>query len=88
MTLRWSETAWADYQYWHQVDPAVLFKINDLLRNVLWSPYQGKGHPLPLKGGFEGWWSRRICGDHRLVYRVVGTEPAQHIEIVQCRYRV
>jgi hypothetical protein len=31
---------------------------------------QGLGKPEPLKFGLPGWWSRRISGEHRLVYRV------------------
>jgi toxin YoeB len=44
------------------------------------------GKPEPLKENLKGWWSRRITGEHRLVYRVLGTPPGQQLEIVQCRY--
>jgi toxin YoeB len=44
------------------------------------------GKPEPLKHALAGWWSRRITGEHRLVYRVSGKDAAQLIEIVQCRY--
>ncbi|GAA1643261.1 hypothetical protein GCM10009790_25890 [Georgenia ruanii] len=30
------------------------------------------GTPEPLKHGFQGYWSRRITDEHRLVYKVVG----------------
>jgi Txe/YoeB family toxin of Txe-Axe toxin-antitoxin module len=32
------------------------------------------------------WSSRRIFGEHRLVYRVSGKRREQRLEIVQCRY--
>jgi toxin YoeB len=57
-----------------------------VLKDVRRSPFQGLGKPEPLKGNLAGWWSRRISGEHRLVYRVVGAGEAQRVEIVQCRY--
>jgi toxin YoeB len=44
------------------------------------------GKPEPLRGDLTGWWSRRITGDHRIVYRARGTGDEQQIEIVACRY--
>jgi toxin YoeB len=44
------------------------------------------GKPEPLKGNLKGWWSRRITGAHRLVYRVGGTGAEQTLEIAQCRW--
>jgi toxin YoeB len=29
----------------------------------------------------QGWWSRRITGEHRLVYRVSGKGDQQQLEI-------
>lgn len=40
------------------------------------------GKPEPLKHGFQGYWSRRITDEHRLVYKVEGDE----IRIAACRY--
>jgi toxin YoeB len=31
-----------------------------------------------------GWWSRRITGEHRLVYRVRGSGDAQALEVLSC----
>jgi toxin YoeB len=42
--------------------------------------------PEPLRGDLAGWWSRRITGDHRLVYRAIGTGDERRIEIAACRY--
>ena len=33
------------------------------------SPYSGIGKPEPLKHALRGYWSRRIDGEHRIVYR-------------------
>ena len=32
------------------------------------------GKPEPLKHGFQGYWSRRITDEHRLIYKVVEDE--------------
>jgi toxin YoeB len=38
-----------------------------------------------LRGELAGLWSRRINQRDRLVYRVIGKDGAQQLEIVQCR---
>lgn len=48
--------------------------------------FRGTGKPEPRGGNLSGWWSRRINGEHRLVYRVSGKGEAQALEIAQCRY--
>jgi toxin YoeB len=43
------------------------------------------GKPEALKGELSGWWSRRITGARRLVYRVQGKAGFdQRIEILMC----
>ena len=46
----------------------------------------GLGKPEPLKGTLRGFWSRRITGEHRLVYAVKGKDDAQCFIVAQCRY--
>ena len=86
MKLLWSEAGWQDYLYWQETDGAVLRRVNMLLGDVDRSPFRGIGKPEPLVGDLRGWWSRRIAGDHRLVYRVIGQGADQRIEILACRY--
>lgn len=86
MRIVWTRHAWDDYLYWQQTDPRVLRAINDLIKDVERDPFKGLGKPEPLKHALQGFWSRRITHEHRLVYRVTGKGAAQQIEIVQCRY--
>ena len=86
MKLLWTEDAWEDYVLWQKSDPKRLQAINDLIRDVRRDAFRGLGKPEPLKHALTGWWSRRITGEHRLVYRVYGKGPNQVIEIIQCRY--
>lgn len=86
MKLLWTELAWQDYLFWQASDPRILNSINVLIADIKRDPFKGLGKPEPLKHDLQGWWSRRITGEHRLVYRVTGKGETQQIEIVQCRY--
>ena len=86
MNLLWTEEAWEDYLYWQNADKDVLRKVNDLIKDAKRDPFKGLGKPEPLKESLKGWWSRRITGEHRLIYRVIGNSQSQQIEISQCRY--
>lgn len=81
----WS-TAWEDYLHWQREDRKVLERINTLLKECARDPFRGTGKPEPLSGNLSGWWSRRITGEHRLVYRVSGKGEAQALEVAQVRY--
>lgn len=81
MKLVWDESAWDDYLYWQRQDRRVLRRINQLIAEVQRNGNEGIGKPEPLKHGFQGYWSRRITAEHRLVYKVVDDE----VRIAQCR---
>jgi toxin YoeB len=87
MKIVFTPHAWEDFNYWIKFDPSKVTKINELNRSIRQSPFKGLGSPEPLRHELKGWWSRRIDGEHRLVYRVIGnTQQEQKIEIIQCRY--
>ena len=86
MKFIFSEQAWADYLYWQEHDRKLLERINGLIKECSRTPFAGTGKPEPLRGSLSGWWSRRITGDHRLVYRVSGKGDSQQLEIAACRY--
>jgi len=86
VNLLWTEEAWEDYLYWQNADKDVLRKVNDHIKDAKRDPFKGLGKPEPLKESLKGWWSRRITGEHRLIYRVIGKGQSQQIEISQCRY--
>ena len=82
MILSWDKDAWEDYLYWQQTDKAILRKINELIKECLRMPFEGKGKPEALKENLSGFWSRRITGEHRLVYQV----KDDRLHIIQCRF--
>ena len=77
----WSDHAWEDYLYWQTQDKKILKRINQLIKDIDRNGYKGLGKPEPLKYELQGYWSRRIDDEHRLVYRIVDNK----IEIVSCR---
>ena len=69
MKLLWEEQAWEDYCAWQQTDRKTLKRINELIRDIQRSPFEGIGKPEPLKNRYSGWWSRRINDTDRIVYK-------------------
>lgn len=87
MRVHFASGAWDDYLHWYQNDQAIFGKLHELIEDVKKTPFQGLGKPEPLKGDLAGWWSRRISGEHRLVYAVEGKKGLdQRLTIAQCRY--
>jgi toxin YoeB len=86
MKTAWTEAAWHDYLHWQQADERMCARIDELIRDIEGVPFRGLGRPEPLQHALQGWSSRRIFGEHRLVYRVSGERREQRLEIVQCRY--
>lgn len=82
MDIFWDKSAWEDYQYWIDTDRKVLRKINSLIKECQRTPFAGTGKPEALKQNLSGFWSRRITGEHRLVYKVENDV----LYIAQCRY--
>ncbi|MBU4271500.1 MAG: Txe/YoeB family addiction module toxin [Planctomycetes bacterium] len=82
MKIIFSSQAWDDYLYWQRTDRRVLKRINDLIKEISRTPFQGAGKPEPLRHALAGYWSRRIDEEHRLVYKIDGTA----ILIAQARY--
>ena len=45
------------------------------------TPFTGTGKPEPLRRNHTGYWSRRITGEHRLIYKVTD----EIIILVSCK---
>jgi len=76
------DESWEDYLYWQKNNKRMLNKINQLLKDISRTPFSGLGKPEPLKYKYQGFWSRRIDDEHRLIYRVTNDE----IHIAKCRF--
>ncbi|MEO7446533.1 MAG: Txe/YoeB family addiction module toxin [Ferruginibacter sp.] len=87
MNFEFTENGWQDFQYWIETDTTIVEKIKDLLNEIRKTPFQGTGKPEPFKYDLKGFWSRRITGEHRLVYKVEGRKGVdQRCYIIQCRF--
>ena len=76
------DESWEDYLYWQKTNKKTLKKINDLLKDISRNPFSGIGKSELLKHKYQGFWSRRINEEHRLIYRVKDNE----IHIAKCRF--
>ncbi len=76
------EESWEDYIFWQETDKKKFKRINELLKSISRTPFEGIGKPEPLKNQLIGFWSRRIDLEHRIIYRVENDE----IIILKCRF--
>ncbi|MDQ3141910.1 MAG: Txe/YoeB family addiction module toxin [Bacteroidota bacterium] len=87
MNIEFTNIAWDDFCYWTENNEEIVLKIQELINIIRKDPFKGIGKPDPLKFGLKGFWSRRISGEHRLVYRITGTKSVdQRCTIIQCRF--
>ena len=54
-----------DLDYWYRTNKSIIKKIESLLKSMKLTPFNGIGHPEPLKENLTGYWSRRINRKHR-----------------------
>jgi toxin YoeB len=74
--------AFDEYKDWIFTDRKTALRIGDLIRDILRDPFTGIGKQEPLKYQFTGCWSRRIDGEHRLIYKITDTS----VIIFSCRH--
>lgn len=81
-TIAFERDAFKDFTEWAKRDSKIYKRIVDLILDILRQPFSGIGKPEPLRHELQGYWSRRINREHRLVYKV--TEES--VIVVACRY--
>ena len=86
MIVEWAARAHKEFAYWQEHKPDYAERICDLIDDVEQHPFTGLGKPEPLRYEWAGYWSRRISGEHRLVYRITGKRGSEVCLIAQCRY--
>jgi toxin YoeB len=80
--LSFMPQAWEDHLYWQTQDRKTLKRINQLLQAIVRNSSAGIGKPEPLKNDKSGYWSRRIDGSNRIVYKITDNS----IVIISCRH--
>jgi toxin YoeB len=71
-----------DLRFWIDPDRRINLRVLELVEAVLREPFTGMGKLEPLKHHLAGPWSRRITGEHRLVYLAHGNR----VQFLQARY--
>jgi toxin YoeB len=82
LRLTWTETGLEDLRWWAEKDPKRLKRIIQLCLAACHKPTTGIGKPEPLRFDYQGYWSRRINEEHRLVYAFDDAA----VTVIQCRY--
>ena len=82
MKLILEKNAVEDFEWWAKNDLKMLKKIAELFSAIITDPFKGIGKPEGLKGDLQGYWSRRINDEHRIVYKI----EADALLIAQLRY--
>jgi toxin YoeB len=82
MNVKFTPRAFEDFTYWINNDRKKLKRILVLIKDIQKHPYTGIGKPEQLKYSLQGYYSRRIDAEHRLIYSVSEND----IIIIACRY--
>ena len=69
--------AWAQYAEYCAQDPKYVRRINQLIRDMIRSPYEGVGKPEPLRG---------VDSKNRIVYRLADEGRALEILAIGGHY--
>ena len=80
--IAFHQEAFEQYSEWAARDKKAFERLNRLISEAAKTPFEGIGKPEPLKHELKGYWSRRITGEHRLVYKVTD----EQIVIASCNY--
>jgi len=68
--VQFRDEAYLDYIEWAKENKEIFDKINTLIIDIDRNLFKGLGKPEPLKKNLQGFWSRRINDEHRLIYRI------------------
>ena len=68
--LVFQEQAWEDFLYWQKQDPKTLKRILLLIKDIDRNGVFGIGKPEALADDLAGWWSVRIDGFNRLIFKI------------------
>ena len=85
-TLYFSRNAEKSIKKWRKSNPILYKKLEEILNEIIQHPREGSGRPEPLRGGGDITYSRRISGQHRIVYDIYDTMIEVHVLEVEGHY--
>ena len=53
MNVSFTENAWEDYLYWQKMDKKIVKRINELIKDIKRSPFEGMGKARTAKIRFS-----------------------------------
>ncbi len=80
--IEYDSAGFEDLAWWNKNDHDRAVEIVQLIKEVQQDPFSGRGRPTALLFDLDGCWSRRISGDHRLVYQILD----EKVRVLSCRY--
>ena len=60
-------------------------KIYSLIEDIQLHPFEGIGKPEALKYDLQGFWSRRIDREHRIIYHVTNENTIEILNILSLK---
>ncbi|MDR0419887.1 MAG: Txe/YoeB family addiction module toxin [Prevotellaceae bacterium] len=79
-TLLFTVSAQADMDFWKKSgQKPIQKKLKKLFYELEEHPHIGTGKPERLSKDFAGTWSRRVTGEHRLLYKI---DDKNHIVVI------
>ncbi len=82
MNIKFTNRAFEDFSYWINLDKKKARRILELIKDIQQHPFEGIGKPEALKYNLQGYYSRRIDQQHRLINKIENNE----LIIISCRY--
>jgi toxin YoeB len=77
-SLVFKQRSFDELHEWIRTDRKSYERIYRILQEYRRTPFQGIGKPEALKGALQGFWSRRVNDEDRIVYEVTATEIIVH----------
>ena len=70
MKILFHEKAFDEYLYLQKNDNKTLERLNNIIKNIKRNLYEGLGKPEPLRYALQGYRSRKITLEDRIIYKV------------------
>lgn len=86
MEVIYSPKAQRDIEFWKKSgNKSIMKKITVLIEDIIDHPYEGLGKPEALKYDLQGFWSRRIDREHRIIYHVTNENTIEILNILSLK---
>jgi len=70
VNIKFTNKAFDDFSYWLKTNKRKVKRILELIKDIQKHPFEGVGKPEILKYNLQGYYSRRIDQEHRLIYNI------------------